>query len=565
MVSLLTSLDGGEYDLAAWTLSAISQEALAKTDRDILKFVSDMVVRGDSTELNSDVYPFRCRAIDWLQGATCVKSMSRSNSDSQLTAASTRSESVLEMSEDRAGQEVVSIKTHRYANRRYAKSDLSKNLQKWLSEIPIQIAPEKLREHTMPKGEMEESQLANETSTENSHKPIGVTSRQASEEMSKKYAGKKPARKNRKKKKGQQVSLDTALENYTPQQRSEALAELQVPRSNKGIQKEAKRLEAQGARSREDATNLTAQSSPLRNPWLKVHSGKLLKLTKVSHLSPQQLDSIFVKVREVAKFRWFAGRSILDFKIPGTASFELPPPYEVLDPLVSTMIAIAYNSLRHDEQLALLQLIVNFFTDGGNEVKPHRHRCRQICVSLGASRELNVEGRRLRMRHGDALPLGGEEHSVPPAKSVYDPRISVCLFYGSVEEYDSQSISVNAVDGWFGDSFWWCHPQDHAKGKAAGKGKSSTKGRSSGKGKSSGEGRAGAQALENGRNPQDTAKGKSGGKGKASRNWKAGFQAPENGHYAWGNGPGKHLQGRRPVRWISKKAVIEDSNSEARK
>ncbi|CAE8583367.1 unnamed protein product [Polarella glacialis] len=200
--------------------------------------------------------------------------------------------------------------------------------------------------------------------------------------------------------------------------------------------------------------------SILLEPNLKVRSGEVLNLQRVSSLSDAQLQGILQSVEEYAKFRWFAGRSILDFKVNGVKSFRLEPPYDMLNPLLTVMIAMAERSLGQKEELALLQLIVNHFKDGGSEVKPHTHRCRQVCVSLGAGRELDIEGRRLFMRHGDCLPLEGEVHSVPPARSVREPRVSVCLFYGSAEEYARELLSVNATAGKFGDSFWFTHPKD---------------------------------------------------------------------------------------------------------
>jgi len=206
----------------------------------------------------------------------------------------------------------------------------------------------------------------------------------------------------------------------------------------------------------------------LRDPQMRVTSGQLVNLQTVSFLTETQLNDIFCAVSDRASFRWFAGRSILDFKVDGGKTLALEPPYDMLNPLIEVMVAIAARSFDDDEDMALLQLIVNHFQHGDHEVKPHRHRCRQICASLGATRALEVEGRTLQMRNGDALPLQGEMHKVPPQKHCIGPRTSVCLFYGSSKEYLEHSISVNAVDGWFGDSYWWQHPQDTNSTKGEG-------------------------------------------------------------------------------------------------
>lgn len=223
-------------------------------------------------------------------------------------------------------------------------------------------------------------------------------------------------------------------------------------------------------------------SQLLRDPGMRVTSGQLINLQTVSFLTETQLNNIFCAVSDRASFRWFAGRSILDFKVDGGKTLTLEPPYDLLNPLIKVMVAIAANSL-DGEDMSLLQLIVNYFQNGDNEVKPHRHRCRQVCVSLGATRTLEVEGQTLQMRNGDALPLRGEMHRVPRQKSCTAPRTSVCLFYGSLKEYMEHSISVNAVDGWFGESYWWHHPQDtKSSGGERNAGGGKGKGRMPGKG-----------------------------------------------------------------------------------
>ena len=102
----------------------------------------------------------------------------------------------------------------------------------------------------------------------------------------------------------------------------------------------------------------------------------MISLPEVSFLSQGQLEEMFQTTIHNAAFRWFAGRSILDFKLDGPSSFELQPPYEALNPLVGAMVALAERSLSQGERLALVQLIVNLYASGENEVKQHRHRCR---------------------------------------------------------------------------------------------------------------------------------------------------------------------------------------------
>jgi len=194
---------------------------------------------------------------------------------------------------------------------------------------------------------------------------------------------------------------------------------------------------------------------------LQIKSGQVFNLQSKSLMADSELKHILCDLERRVPFRQFAGRAIVDVKLRGTATMPaLSGPYESLNSLLKVVVQLAQHSLRNVEELALVQLIVNHYKDGESEVKPHTHRCRQICVSLGAPREVNVEGLVLQMRNGDCLPLAGELHSVPRAKGVSESRISVCLFYGSSEEFSSGALRVNSSDGKFGNSHWWVHPKD---------------------------------------------------------------------------------------------------------
>jgi len=203
------------------------------------------------------------------------------------------------------------------------------------------------------------------------------------------------------------------------------------------------------------------QESLLRNPRKKVVPGRLVSLQCESFLTDGHMQDILDNVERCIEFRQFAGRAIMDVKLNGTAAMPtLDAPYSVLNPLLAVMVELAWRSLPDGHELALVQLIINHFKSGGNAVKPHTHRCRQVCVSLGASRDVIVEGSVLQMKHGDCLPLAGEVHSVPPATGLSASRISVCLFYGSNFEFAQGTLCVNATNGKFGNSHWFVHPED---------------------------------------------------------------------------------------------------------
>ena len=217
-------------------------------------------------------------------------------------------------------------------------------------------------------------------------------------------------------------------------------------------------------------------SAMLRHPSKPIVPGEPLNLLNETFIEEAQLRNIFRILDCDKEFRWFAGRTVVDFKISGSPSFELEPPYDFLNPLIIAMTAMAWQTMRENEELAVIQILVNYFKNERNKIKRHRHRCRQLCVSLGADRDLfikrhvNKSGRHVGMntpdlhmkekqvplRFGDVLHLDGEVHCVPPAEGKTGVRISICMFYGSKEEYMKRSLLVH------GDPSvcWFVHPQD---------------------------------------------------------------------------------------------------------
>lgn len=192
----------------------------------------------------------------------------------------------------------------------------------------------------------------------------------------------------------------------------------------------------------------------LRDPNLCVVPARSLNLARVSHLTRKELTNIF-NAAERATYRRWGGRAMLDFKIRASPFFRLKEPYWFLNPLVGVLVALAHRSLGVGENLALIQLLLNYYPGASDRVRPHRHPCRQVCASLGSSRDVDVDGIRIRMKHGDCLPLDGEMHAVPPAEDDCGPRLSICLFYASVEQCTSGEARVLS-----NGSFWWSHPED---------------------------------------------------------------------------------------------------------
>eukprot|EP00928_Gymnodinium_smaydae_P055737 TRINITY_DN39223_c0_g1_i1.p1 TRINITY_DN39223_c0_g1~~TRINITY_DN39223_c0_g1_i1.p1 ORF type:complete len:1005 (-),score=73.26 TRINITY_DN39223_c0_g1_i1:133-3147(-) len=188
----------------------------------------------------------------------------------------------------------------------------------------------------------------------------------------------------------------------------------------------------------------------------QVKTGDVINLQETGLASAAELNEVLYAFRRGrGGFRRFGDRCILDFKILGLHRFHLAEPFAVMNPLLAAMTQIADASLQAGETLAILQVLVNYYRDGTKAVLPHRHRCRHICCSLGATRDVEVDGQNISTTHGDCLILSGENHSVPPTAKA-EPRVSICLFFCSAAEYADGNVGVPAKEG----SMWFVHPQD---------------------------------------------------------------------------------------------------------
>lgn len=193
---------------------------------------------------------------------------------------------------------------------------------------------------------------------------------------------------------------------------------------------------------------------------LHIESGVLFNFVRKGMLTEEQLDGMLDSVRALTEgptFRHFGGRSIWDFKLFGERSFVLPVPFEFLNPLMQVMLVLADLTMQPGEELALIQVLVNYLGGYVRFVNPHRHRCRQLCASLGEACTVEVEGRPLVMHHGDCLPLGGEVHGVPVDIARRSPRVSVCLFYSSKEEFRKGTVGLSGDPG---GGLHFVHPDD---------------------------------------------------------------------------------------------------------
>jgi len=75
------------------------------------------------------------------------------------------------------------------------------------------------------------------------------------------------------------------------------------------------------------------------------------------------------------------------------------------------------------------RVVLNLYTDGGQQLNSHRHDFWTCLVSLGAPRVLLVDNRPQVMEDGDMIVFGTQMHGVPPMPAVAAGRISLVVFF----------------------------------------------------------------------------------------------------------------------------------------
>ena len=94
-----------------------------------------------------------------------------------------------------------------------------------------------------------------------------------------------------------------------------------------------------------------------------------------------------------------------------------------------------------DEPIRPLQCFLCRYEDGGMTCPSHRHSCRQLTLSLGASRKMRIGSRDVLLRHGDVVMLNGETHALLGGGGSVGLRISINLFYTLEAEHTNATIN----------------------------------------------------------------------------------------------------------------------------
>merc|ERR1712048_658968 len=99
------------------------------------------------------------------------------------------------------------------------------------------------------------------------------------------------------------------------------------------------------------------------------------------------------------------------------------------------------DQIHTDDTVFPIQLYINRYNDGRHCTRMHAHYCRQITLSLGNERSLDVEGagipggrRHLRLSTGDVVLLDGQLHGVVAYPSAVGVRYSINMFYCTADD-----------------------------------------------------------------------------------------------------------------------------------
>jgi hypothetical protein len=81
-----------------------------------------------------------------------------------------------------------------------------------------------------------------------------------------------------------------------------------------------------------------------------------------------------------------------------------------------------------------LQCFLCLYEQATDTCPAHSHACRQLTLSLGSERTMQVGRQRFVLRHGDVLVLNGERHAILPSDAPSKPRVSINVFFTVANE-----------------------------------------------------------------------------------------------------------------------------------
>ena len=195
----------------------------------------------------------------------------------------------------------------------------------------------------------------------------------------------------------------------------------------------ARRLEAEEAAPRRELPSPAPRRGLRRGVYCMVRVDDLTRFIAAADLERA--------TRGVRGFRSFLRRSVVEQGFRTLCRAPLRAELSSLEPALDAMEALL-GEAHGDDDARWIQLFVNRYRDGTEDTGRHSHYCRQLTVSVGATRVLRIDGpgvaggrRDVLTRTGTAVLLDGQFHSVPGDRSA-DERFSLNLFYALASDYE---------------------------------------------------------------------------------------------------------------------------------
>jgi len=175
------------------------------------------------------------------------------------------------------------------------------------------------------------------------------------------------------------------------------------------------------------------------------HEGSLLGM-----MTKEDLDAVFAFLLSIdwSDYRTKSTfRRVAEWGWDGLSQEErisgVPENYAFLQPLISELLAYLQNCAPN-EIIVPIQCFMCLYEGPQDSCPNHRHRCRQVTLSLGSPRTFIVDREHeVKMTHGDVIILNLQPHSLPKGGS-RSPRISINIFYAFQSDFEKGIVSVNS-------------------------------------------------------------------------------------------------------------------------
>ncbi|KAK3277676.1 hypothetical protein CYMTET_14334 [Cymbomonas tetramitiformis] len=118
---------------------------------------------------------------------------------------------------------------------------------------------------------------------------------------------------------------------------------------------------------------------------------------------------------------------------------DVPKRFDEIRPLILALLGEARNAEANVGEIHPIQCFLCLYEDGSMSCPAHTHGCRQLTLSLGATRNMIVNGKECTLKNGDLILLNGERHAISAegGVSASAPRVSINIFYTTASKPDA--------------------------------------------------------------------------------------------------------------------------------